>query len=198
MCALDMPLFFFAFAFQRLRLRRLAIGSEQRDFHSTPSSMKVTHSSARGDAPKLTRIQQDSHKDVPFVHFCPWISLPVSLYYFFRHPAVPVSFWPAAFYFQASVLVRRDGSWERPCYHCWDSYSPSLLILPPFPFLAVVMSTPRFLLQLYGPAPSEFLFPTIFLSVLLPFILTFLPSNESTQLSGLIQLRDKQEMASVT
>lgn len=59
----------------------------------------------------------------------------------------PVLFFPssccrrllraAAFYFQAPVLIRRDGSWERPCYHCWDSSSPPLFILPPFPFLVM-------------------------------------------------------------
>lgn len=42
----------------------------------------------------------------------------------------------AAFYFQAPVLIRRDGSWERPCYHRWDS-SSLLFILSPFPFLVM-------------------------------------------------------------
>lgn len=59
----------------------------------------------------------------------------------------PVLFFPlsccrrlllaAAFYFQAPVLIRRDGSWERPCYHCWDSSSPPLFILSPFPLLVM-------------------------------------------------------------
>lgn len=43
------------FAFQRLRLRRLVTGFEQRDFHSTPSCMKVSRTQ-RSQSPAFTQL----------------------------------------------------------------------------------------------------------------------------------------------
>ena len=72
------------------------------------------------------------------------------------HPHIPI-FWASAFYFQASVPVQREGSWERPCYLCWDSHSvflplssffhlsPSTLSArPPLFFHSASLSKPAF------------------------------------------------------
>lgn len=51
----------------------------------------------------------------------------------FSLPAIPQTSHPClvcpGFYFQSSVPLQREGSWERPCYHCWDSHSSFLPVL---------------------------------------------------------------------
>lgn len=218
------------FASQRLRLRRLVIGLEQLDFHSTPSSMKVTHThtyTPSSQSPAFTMLR--SYKDFPHsnLSFCSFLLLilslsrswrlshflifsiiSVSLFFFLPslHLHIPI-FRAAAFYFQASVPVQREGSWERPCYHCWDSLTASLSLsfLPPFSFYPVLCSSNPF--RTVTPQVKACIFITIalFLSFVPPsFRLTLLPPFWKTYRrsfmwwsSGLIQFRHKQEMAPV-
>lgn len=73
----------------------------------------------------------------------------------------PVLFFPsscchrlllaAAFYFQAPVLIRRDGSWERPSYHCWDSFTLLSSFFHLFPFSSCLLSLS--LLLVFGTCP---------------------------------------------
>lgn len=96
MSVYNMKLIFFL---QKLRLRRLVIGWKQQDFHSMPNSMKVTHHFTN-DLVFLVFL---------FIFTILYLSILMS-------PIV----WPAAAYFQASAVVHRDGSWERPICGCWD------------------------------------------------------------------------------
>lgn len=102
---------------------------------------------------------------------------------------------PLWFYFQASVPVQREGSWERPCYHCWDSHSLS----PPFSS-SFHLSPSSLSLPLIQSSPLRnllFLPLSLFLSFFPP---SFDLSGEATFMwwsSGLIRLRHKQEMAPV-
>ncbi len=233
MCVLNINLLRF-FALQRLRLRRLVIGLEQRDFHSTPSYMKVTHTHTHAHTQTDTQTHrhakvQDlpsclvSHKDFPpsNLSFCSFLllvfslslslSLPLCVLFFpsslflslflpSLHLRIPV-FWATAFYFQASVPVQREGSWERPCYHCWDSQSFSVpLSLSSFFHLSPSThhsssSHPAVKACIFLLSLSFLLF--IQSSFLLP---PFWKTHRRSFMwwsSGLIQLRHKQEMAPV-
>lgn len=157
------------------------IGFEQQDFHSTLSSTKVTHKFTQETCThRVVSVYPALSQKLPFCSFLLSLShsLCDSLSYFFSpflflslsplslHPCIPF-FWLTVFYFQASVLVQRDGSWERPCYHCWDSHSLSLFILPPFFFYSVLSSPTAFT------APPSFKSCILLLS--LYFLLPFFP-----------------------
>lgn len=58
----------------------------------------------------------------------------------FHNPAIATT----AFYFQASVPVQREGSWERPCYHCWDSHSFFFCLPSTFPPFTLPSALPPF------------------------------------------------------
>ncbi len=108
MCVLNINLLCF-FALQRLRLRRLVIGLEQRDFHSTPSYMKVTHTHAHTQtdtqtcqSPGFTQLSRFTQRLPPFKSLLLFIpaacflslslSLPPSLCLIFSIISVSLSF----------------------------------------------------------------------------------------------------------
>lgn len=100
------------------------IGSERRDFHSMPSSMKVTHTA-------YVRSTQIFYKCVfLFISICAFVYFSPCLH-FFHHLGF---FLPSLHLYiphllalcsisRLQFLFRGRGSWERPCYHCWDSHS---------------------------------------------------------------------------
>lgn len=125
----------------------------------------------------------------------------------FHHPSISVSLSSGPFYFQASVPVQREGSWERPCYHYWDSHSFSFSLLsstfPPQVTHHSSSSHPSvkvcILLLLIHLSLSFACFSITLSSLLLafpPFWKTYKHSFMYWSLV-LIKLRHKQEMAPV-